>query len=156
MSYRVALAKIKATPNEYGKFNYAPDITRISDPAEKAHSRNFIQVDMNPESPDYGIPKFLWCLCVVKEPDDIEGEELFVFPDFNYKTATVGDVPANKRQKMNQFLTNRGYDTSWIGLSTKVWEVVLDVLHALTNRSVSKDSIKNKVWTFLKGVKETD
>ena len=42
--------------------------------------------------------------------------------------STVGDIPADKRQKVNQHLQDLGVPTGWITLSTPIWRVVKKIM----------------------------
>jgi hypothetical protein len=50
-------------------------------------------------------------------------------------------IPPAKRQAMNTWLSNNGYDTSWIAASTTIKEVLKDILHWLCSRQGDPDKL---------------
>ena len=61
--------------------------------------------------------------------------------DTDRLSLTISEIPIAKRQEMNTWLTNHGYDTSWITASTTVKEVLKDILHWLNNRQDTPDRL---------------
>ena len=44
------------------------------------------------------------------------------------QSKTVGDIPAARRQQLNTLLTNHGFDTSQVTLSTTWWQVLRGIV----------------------------
>ena len=100
---------------------------------------------MIPSNPD-GTPVHSWTLVEVESKDftevDADIELIDVFDKFAsgitkselrtfLKSKTVGDIPIVRRNKIQNYLINKGVDLSGINLSTSLWELVVRVHHKI-------------------------
>jgi hypothetical protein len=77
----------------------------------------------------------------------VDPADIHVLSDVNHLNLTVGEIPAIKRQAMNNWLTAGGYDTGWITLSTTIKEVLKDIFDWLNDRKEYTDELLDMVYS---------
>lgn len=94
-------------------------------------------------------PSAMWDIVVLADPDVATGDQLMRLPDWVSLDTTIGEIPANKRSQIQNWLRGRGYDTAWITLQTTLRDFFVDIASHLAHRPVDIGHIR--AWILERG-----